>query len=57
MYLNLCLLFYAQNLFGRTHKKMVVLAVEGQDCITQAGEGHSSVHSLVAFEFSNMGIY
>lgn len=37
MYLNLCLLFYAQSLSGRTHKKMVVLAVEGQDCITGRG--------------------
>lgn len=55
MYLKLCLLFfYAQNLFGRTHKKMVMLAVGGQDCVTQAGEGHSTVHFLVPFEFSNM---
>lgn len=52
--MNLCLLFYAQNLFGRTHKKMVMLAVGEQDCVTKAREGHYTVYFLVPFEFSNM---
>lgn len=53
MHLNLCLFFYAENLSGSTHKKLVMLAVGVQDHVIQAGEGHSTVYSLVLSEFSN----
>lgn len=53
MHPNLCLLFYAQNLSGRTHKP-VMLVVGEQDHVTQAGEGHFTVYSLVHSEFSNV---